>query len=177
MSMMAGMSTAVTAFFPPTTITHAHTRSPHAFFLPLPSLRDVDWSWWWHLQTCQQHQLWSWECGVGRNQAVQDFLGDVVHPWGGGEPNGRNLNLTPKLTQLPHGKPGQQWGRGPRDGGTSLPLTWWTTGQQDRPNAYVANPTTTWSAQRLCGKTTTAGVTCTWWPPWWQDHWTSTATG
>ena len=95
--MTAGMSTAVTAFSSPTTIAHAHTRSPHAFFLPLPSLRDVDWSWWWHLQMHQQHQLWSWEWGVGRNQVVQDFLGDVVHPWGGGEPNGRNLNLTPKL--------------------------------------------------------------------------------
>jgi len=130
----------------------------------------VDWSWWWHLQMCQQHQLWSWEWGGGRNQVVQDFLGDVVCPWGGGESNGRNLNLTPKLTQLPHGKPGQQQGRGPHDGGTSSQLTWWTTGQQDQPNAYIANPTTTWWAQHLCGETTTAGVMCMWWPPWWQDQ-------
>jgi len=84
--------------------------------------------------------------------------------------HGSNLNLAPKLTQLPHGKPGQQRGRGSHDGSTSLPLTWWTTGQQDQPNAYVANPTTTWPAQRLCGETTTAGVMHTWQPPWWQDH-------
>jgi len=56
-----------------------------------------DWSWWWHLQMCQQQQLWSWEWGGGRNQVVQDFLGDVVCPWGGGESNGRNLNLTPSV--------------------------------------------------------------------------------
>ena len=37
-SVTAGMSTAVTALFPPH---HHRTRSPHAFFLPLPSLRDV----------------------------------------------------------------------------------------------------------------------------------------
>jgi len=120
----------------------------------------------------QQHWLWGWEWGSGRNQVAQDFTGDVVCPWGG-EPNGSNLNLTPKLTQLLHGKLGQQRGRGPCNGGASLLLTWWTAGQQDQPNAYVANPTMTWPAQHLCGKTTTAGVTHMWQPPWWQDQYSN----
>jgi len=52
MSVTAPMSPPIPALFPPTTIAgQARTPPPRAFFLPLPSLRDVGWSQWQHPQT------------------------------------------------------------------------------------------------------------------------------
>jgi len=124
----------------PTSIAgHARTPFPCAFFLSPPLIEGCG-----LILTptppdaSQQHPLRSWERGGGGNQ-VANFIGDVVCPWGRGEPDGRELNLM--WTQIQHGKPGQR-GREPPDRGASMPRTWWTTGQQDQPNAYVANLST-----------------------------------